>query len=169
MISMLVNSPSQSKLAPMSMIHSMPGHLIRRLHQISIALFQERMAALGLDLTPVQFGALVLLSENPGIDQATLAGMIAQDRATTGMVVDRLQAKGLVDRRISPRDRRARELSLTREGATLLARVTPHARAVQSAILPGLNEDERDLFLDLARRAAEAGNELSRAPLVLPD
>lgn len=153
----------------MSMIHSMPGHLIRRLHQISMALFQERMAALGLDLTPVQFGALVLLSENPGIDQATLAGMIAQDRATTGMVVDRLQAKGLVDRRISPRDRRARELSLTVDGAALLARVTPHARAVQSAILPGLNDAERDLFLALARRAAEAGNELSRAPLVLPD
>ena len=153
----------------MSMIHSMPGHLIRRLHQISIALFQERMAALGLDLTPVQFGALVLLSENPGIDQATLAGMIAQDRATTGTVVDRLQAKGLVDRRISLRDRRARELSLTPEGAALLARVTPHARAVQAAILPGLTEEEREVFLALARRAADAGNELSRAPLVLPD
>jgi MarR family transcriptional regulator, temperature-dependent positive regulator of motility len=153
----------------MSIIHSMPGHLIRRLHQISIALFQERMSALGLDLTPVQFGALVLLSENPGIDQATLAGMIAQDRATTGMVVDRLQAKGLIDRRISPRDRRAREVTLTREGATLLARVTPEVRGVQAAMLPGLSEAERDLFLTLARRAAEAGNDLSRAPLVLPE
>jgi DNA-binding MarR family transcriptional regulator len=148
----------------MSLIHSMPGHLIRRLHQISTALFQERMSMLGLDLTPVQYGALAVLSENPGIDQAQLAGLIAYDRATIGGVVDRLQGKGLITRRISPRDRRARELSLTRAGATLLASVTPEVRSLQAAILPGLTEDERTLFLGLAARAAEAGNTLSRAP-----
>jgi MarR family transcriptional regulator, temperature-dependent positive regulator of motility len=166
MISMLVNSLRVHKHAPMSMIHSMPGHLIRRLHQISTALFQERMIAMGLDLTPVQYGALAVLSENPGIDQARLAGLIAYDRATIGGVVDRLQAKGLIRRRVSPRDRRARELALTREGAALLARVTPEVRAVQAEILPGLTEAERTAFLALAARATEAGNTLSRAPQV---
>ena len=49
-------------------IYGMPGHLIRRLHQISIAYFNERMSGMGLDLTAVQYSALSVLAERPGID-----------------------------------------------------------------------------------------------------
>lgn len=38
-------------------IHKMPGHLARRLHQISVAIFAEHMRRAGFDLTPVQFAA----------------------------------------------------------------------------------------------------------------
>lgn len=149
----------------MSDIYTMPGHLIRRLNQISVSIFQDRMAAMGLDLTSVQYAALSTLAKHPGIDQATLAGMIAYDRVTIGGVVDRLVAKGLVARITSARDRRARELALTDSGAALLERVHPEVLAVQPAILSGLNDEERALFMTLAARAAEAGNDRSRAPL----
>ena len=79
----------------MSEIYTMPGHLIRRLQQISISVFTERMKALGHDLTAPQFATLAVLSQSPGIDQATLAGLIAHDRPTIGGVVERLEAKGL--------------------------------------------------------------------------
>ena len=39
-------------------IHTMPGHLIRRLNQISVAMFMDRMAQAGLNMTPVQYAAL---------------------------------------------------------------------------------------------------------------
>lgn len=149
----------------MSLIHTMPGHLIRRLNQIAVSIFQERMDALGIDLTPVQFGALTALSENPGIDQATLAGLIAYDRVTIGGVVDRLQAKGLVARSLSATDRRARVLALTGDGAALLARALPAVRALQDDILSGLTEAEAQTFLTLATKLATAGNDRSRAPL----
>jgi MarR family transcriptional regulator, temperature-dependent positive regulator of motility len=150
----------------MSLIHTMPGHLIRRLNQISTGLFQDRMAGLGFDLTPVQFAALATLRDRPDIDQATLAGLIAHDRATIGGVLDRLQAKGLVDRRTDPADRRARLARLSAAGQNLLLQVLPHAQALQDDILAGLAPHERDLFTDLAARVARAGNALSRAPLV---
>lgn len=150
----------------MSIIHAMPGHLIRRLHQISTGLFQDRMARLGIDLTPVQFGALATLRDRPDIDQARLAGLIAHDRATIGGVLDRLQAKGLVARRIDPGDRRARLVRLTPAGAALLERVQPQVEALQHDILAGLTEAERASFVALAARVAAAGNDLSRAPLV---
>ncbi|MGF6861664.1 DNA-binding MarR family transcriptional regulator [Rhodobacteraceae bacterium MBR-64] len=153
----------------MTEIHHMAGHLIRRINQISVSLFQDRMRAEGLDLTPVQFAALFTLRDHPGVDQATLAGMIAYDRATIGGVIDRLEAKNLVTRQTSTRDRRAREVRLTPEGAALLARVHPTVRAVQADILVGLNQDERTTFLALAEKVAAAGNHLSRAPLLLPD
>ena len=150
----------------MSMIHAMPGHLIRRLNQISTGLFQDRMAALGFDLTPVQFAALATLRDRPDVDQATLAGLIAHDRATIGGVLDRLQGKGLVDRRTDPGDRRARRVRLTAAGSALLDRVLPHVQALQADILAGLGPDERAQFVALAARVAEAGNALSRAPLM---
>lgn len=150
-------------------IYNMAGHLIRRLNQISTSVFQDRMKAGGVDLTPVQFGALNAIRTNPGIDQARLAGLIAYDRATIGGVVDRLEAKGLVARQVSPKDRRARVMRLTAEGEALLARVLPEVQALQADILMGLTEAERAEFLRLAAKAAAAGNHLSRAPLTRPD
>lgn len=150
-------------------LDDLPGHLIRRLHQISVALFTHRMTETGLDLTPVQFAALVTIGERPGIDQATLAGAIAYDRVTLGGVVDRLVAKGLVGREVSPKDRRARVLELSAEGRAVLDRATPVAEAVQGEIIDGLTEAERRTFTRLLRKTTEAGNRRSRAPLIAPE
>ena len=51
----------------------MPGHLIRRAHQVSSAVFHDRMQREGLDVTPFQFAALSAIAQNPGVDQATVA------------------------------------------------------------------------------------------------
>lgn len=149
------------------MIYQMAGHLIRRLNQISVSLFQERMRALGLDLTPVQFAALSCLSANPGVDQATLAGLIAYDRATMGGVIDRLESKGLMSRHISKQDRRARVLELTPAGQMLLDQILPTVQKMQDDILVGLSDAERQQFVQLAAKVARAGNAISRAPLVM--
>lgn len=146
----------------------MAGHLIRRLNQISTSVFQDRIKAHGFDVTPVQFAALNAVHSNPGIDQASLAGLIAHDRATIGGVIDRLQTKGLVDRTISAKDRRAREVRLTPKGEILLQNLTPVVQTLQTDILVGLTEAERAQFLHLAARVATQGNALSRAPLIPP-
>lgn len=150
-------------------IYNMAGHLIRRLNQVTASVFQMRMHELGFDLTPVQFAALSAINANPGIDQATLAGVIAYDRATITGVLDRLVAKGLVVRQVSARDRRLREINLTDTGERVLAETIPTARALQDEILCGLSPEERQTFLALARKAADAANLLSRAPLVHPE
>ncbi len=149
----------------MTEIYTMPGHLIRRLQQISISVFSDRMRALGHDLTAPQFATLAVLARAPGIDQATLAGMIAHDRPTIGGVVERLEAKGLVTRHRNEKDRRAKMLDLTEAGAALLQTLLPHVRNIQPEILPGLTDIERAEFIRLATRVAEAGNTATRAPL----
>lgn len=150
----------------MTALHEMPGHLIRRLNQISVALFAARMAEVGIDLTPVQFAALAGVRDHPGIDQATLAGLIAYDRVTIGGVVDRLVAKGLLSREVSPRDRRARVLALSVAGEAVLVEAAPAVEAVQRDLLAGLPVADRDGFVALLRMATDAGNDHSRAPLV---
>jgi DNA-binding MarR family transcriptional regulator len=149
----------------MSEIYQMPGHLIRRLQQISVSVFTERMRAAGHDLTPVQFAALSAIRDNPEVDQATLAGLIAYDPVTLSGVIDRLQKKGLVSRAVSPRDRRARVIALTPKGEKLLTACQPSVWALQDDILAGLTPEERQTFLALLSKAASAGNDQSRAPL----
>ena len=131
----------------------MAGHLIRRLHQQSTQVYQSATQAAGFDLTSVQFAALDAVAEQPGIDQASLAAAISFDRATIGGVVDRLEQKGLIEREISPDDRRARLLRLTGAGRRQLAAARPVVEALQAEILAPLTAKERATFLALARKA----------------
>lgn len=145
-------------------IHAMPGHLIRRLQQIAVSVFTERVAKAGFDITPVQFAALSMIADSPGLDQASLAGLIAYDRVTIGGVVDRLVQKELVDRTVNRRDRRARELRLTDLGRRTLKKLQPIALRAQADMTTGLSDDETRLFLDLLKKTTDAGNTRSRAP-----
>ena len=138
----------------------MPGHMIRRLHQLSTQVFLQQVGAAGYNLTPVQFAALDALADRPGIDQARLAEAIAKDRATIGAVVDRLQQKGLLHRVVSGRDKRARDLCLTEEGERIVAELRPLVIALQADILPGLTPAEVSHFIQLATKASRLSPEL---------
>ncbi len=149
----------------MSEISNMAGYLIRRLNQISMAVFSERMAEIDADITPVQYAALTTIRENPGVGQAELAGAIAYDKATIGGVVDRLAAKGLILRQQSETDGRARVLAITLDGDALLDRIKPVVRALQDDILTGLDQSEKRQMMTLLLKTTSAGNARSRAPL----
>ena len=131
----------------------MAGHLIRRLHQQATLVFVQRTQAAGYDLTPIQFAALDAIHNAPGTDQARVAEMIAYDRATIGGVIERLEQKGWVDRVVSERDRRARELSLTPDGQRVFKALMPVVRDLQDEILQSLTAADRTRFLKLARQA----------------
>lgn len=149
----------------MKEINDMPGHLARRFQQIAVAVFLAEVEGAGYDLTPVQYAALSAVSANSGIDQVTLAGLIAYDRTTITGVVDRLALKGLITRPESKLDRRARALAITDAGRRTLRAITPAAEAAQQIMLRGLTEREAKELVRLLQKAIAAGNELSRAPL----
>lgn len=144
-------------------IYDMPGHLIRRLHQISVSIFLETAAAAGHDITQVQYAAMKAIEAYPGLDQATLAGAIAYDRVTIGGVVDRLEQKALVRRQASPHDKRAKCVFLEPAGRQLLAALDPLVHQAQDLMLAGLEPAERASFLALLRKATEAVNDRGRA------
>lgn len=143
----------------------MPGHLVRRLHQASTAIFDIETSRQGFDLTSVQFAALAVIDARPGLDQATLAGAIAFDRVTIGGVIDRLEAKGLVRREIAKGDRRSRRLHLEPAGKQVLDGVVPHVRRVQELLLKGLSAKEQEILLRLMRKTLNAVADVSRTPL----
>jgi DNA-binding MarR family transcriptional regulator len=139
----------------MTKFHDMAGHLIRRAHQVSTAQFNDQMTREGIDITPFQFAAMSAIKLNPGLDQATVAAWAAIDRATIGGVVDRLVEKNYVERSVSPKDRRARVLTLTDSGAEVLKQIEEVARKIQNEITKGLRDEEADTLISLLRKVSQ--------------
>ena len=141
---------------------TMPGHLIRRVHQISTALFAEECA--GFDLTAVQYAALYAIRLHPGVDATRLSTLIAFDRSTIGDVLERLEGKGWVMRTPSPQDRRVKLVSLSAKGTRLLRKVQPAVRRVQERLLAPLAPDDRPVLQRLLSEIASHYNEDASAP-----
>lgn len=124
-----------------------PGHLIRRAHQLAVAVFMEETAEFGV--TPVQFAILNALVEDPGEDQVTLAGKVAFDAATFGSVIGRLEAKGWVRRKPDAQDRRRKLLWVTPEGERAAQAMKRAVARTQMRILAPLEPGERDQLVRL--------------------
>ncbi len=143
-------------------VDALPGHYIRRLQQIAVALFLQETDSFGL--TPVQFAALQAVCKSPGADQRTLAAAIGLDTSTTGGVIDRLEARGLLRRNPSETDRRVRLVTPTDEGRALLTAIEPSMLRAQERILEPLPQGDRAEFMRMLQVLVRANNELSRAP-----
>jgi MarR family transcriptional regulator, lower aerobic nicotinate degradation pathway regulator len=144
-------------------LYRRPGFMIRRAHQIAVAIFLDETRE--SRITPTQYGVLVILERRPGIDQNTLARLLGLDRSTTGLVVRKLAERGLIARAAGAADMRRRELKLTRPGVVLLDRVAASTHRAQRRLLSPLPARERKRFLDLLARLAEAFNRTTRVPV----
>lgn len=124
-----------------------PGHLIRRAHQVAVAIFMEEAGE--FDVTPVQFAILNALMADPGEDQVTLAGKVAFDAATFGSVIGRLEAKGWVRREPDAADRRRKLLWITPDGEDAAVRMKRAVSKAQARILGPLDNQEREQLVAL--------------------
>jgi DNA-binding MarR family transcriptional regulator len=147
-------------------IHKQPGHLIRRLQQIAVALFVGECDA--LDLTPVQYASLAVIRDVPDLDVTRLSSLVALDKATLAKVIERLEAKGWILRAGSDADKRVKLLRITPMGRKALAAAEPRVRRCQRRILEPLAEKERASFMRMLERLVEANNGYSRAPMQRP-
>ncbi|WP_321847160.1 MULTISPECIES: MarR family transcriptional regulator [Paraburkholderia] len=141
-------------------LYEEPGHLIRRAHQIAVAMFHEK---LGREVTPVQYAVLRMLYESPGLDQVTLAQRVALDTSTTAEMAARMEAKGWILREVLPR--RQRKLLLTPAGEKLLNKFRPAVQELRAGLFEGMGEEDSEDFIRLLRKFVHLNNEQSRAPL----
>ena len=158
-----------SKPAPVTMdaVYTAPGYLFRRMQQIAVAIFMEECKA--FDLTPVQYAALIAIRTHPGIDATRLSAVIAFDRSTLGSVIERLEAKGHIERKPSRGDKRVKLLHLTRAGASVLRDIMPSVDRAQARMLEPLKPADRKALLVLLAQLVDLNNEASRVPLRAED
>ena len=150
---MASSSDNNQPAFPRLEVETFPGHGIRRLQQVAVAMFTQATDAWGI--TPLQFAVLQKLVHLPGIDQRTLSVEVGFDKATIGGVIDRLEVRGLLQRQQTAKDRRVRLLSLTADGEALLTSAGPAVLQAQQRMLDPLSEEERETFAQLMRKVIE--------------
>jgi DNA-binding MarR family transcriptional regulator len=151
----------------MDAVYTAPGYLFRRMQQIAVSIFVEECRA--FDLTPVQYAALVAIHTHPGIDATRLSAVIAFDRSTLGNVIERLQSKGLIERKPDAEDKRVKLLTITKQGASLLREVMPAVERAQTRMLQPLKPADRKTLMALLAQLVDLNNEVSRVPLRAED
>jgi MarR family transcriptional regulator, lower aerobic nicotinate degradation pathway regulator len=134
-----------------------PGYLIRRLHQIHVALFQKKCA--DFEITPLQYSLLTALARRGIADQTTLAADIALDRTTTTGALKRLQTRRFVDRATARHDRRSQTCRLTAAGAALLRKMEKSARQAHRETLTELSKADQKRFIAMMQKIVAASSD----------
>jgi len=128
------------------------------LRKAQVAVFQSFQNAVSPhDITPGQFGVLIMIHENEGLSQSDLGAAVGIDRSTMVAVIDRLESRGLVIRAPSPNDRRSYALKLSPQGEALLGELVPRIKAHDQAMMKDLSKQEQAQLIELLRRVAKAG------------
>ena len=148
----------------MARLYRRPGFIIRRAHQIVLALFDE--AAREFGMTTTQYSVLHTLRAWPEIDQVSLCNLIGLDRSTATLVLSALEKNAFIDRRQDPVDRRRKLLALTPEGRSLLERAAPLATSISGRMREVLGDEELEQLCSLLGRFVQAYNQRVRTPLI---
>jgi len=127
------------------------GQLLFRLWRVSHERTAEALETVGL--TPPLFALLNVLGAREGAIQQEIGQAMGIDPSTMVSLIDQLENAGLAKRRTHPKDRRAREVSITPKGRRTLERARGLAARVEDEVLRGLSAIERRRLLTLLRRA----------------
>lgn len=118
-----------------------------------VAAFQHFNRTVGeADISPPQYGTLILIEANPGISQSAIANALRFDRSTLVQIIDRLESRGLVVREVSAHDRRSHALKLTQEGETVLQDLKTRVAEHETYMMRQLTADERRTLIELLSR-----------------
>jgi DNA-binding MarR family transcriptional regulator len=142
------------------------GYLISRLGFYAAKQFAERLATVGL--TPRLWGAMNMLDHEGDVSQQQLGRAIGMDPSSVVSTIDELEAKGWVQRRRHPTDRRAYALHITDAGRETLTRARRLAGGAQNELLAPLDDAERAQLHDLLLRLA-VGTGATKDPLGFRD
>jgi DNA-binding MarR family transcriptional regulator len=124
--------------------------LMIQLHDVARILrtrSDQRARAHGM--TRAQWIILTRLARQPGISQNEMANICEVEPITIGRLIDRLEVHGLVERRADPKDRRVRRLHLLPAAEPILKEIDAYREALNEEILTGLDEAERNKFIDM--------------------
>ena len=124
-----------------------------------VAIAARSLAAAADEVTLTQYRSLVVLAARGPQSIAALAEAVAVTPPTASRLTERLVRKGLVRRKVDPRDRRAVRLELAPSGRSLVDAVTERRRAEIAHLLDGVSEDAQQAMVAALRTLAAAAGE----------
>jgi DNA-binding MarR family transcriptional regulator len=136
--------------------------LISRAARTTTRYFGDRASE--IDLSIVQAQALLVLTEQPGLNLGMLARELSKDQASTSIVIDRMMTLGLVRRETDPDDRRRALLFTTNQAQPLVQHMQRVRGEINDMVLTALGEEKQHTLESLLAELlevieqSEAGN-----------
>lgn len=109
-----------------------------------------------LGLTPGEFGVLDTLFHKGSMLLGELQHRVLVTSGGISYLTDRLERRGLVERREYAKDRRTKEVALTPEGEALMRRIFPEHTAVIERALAGVEPEVKRATVALLRTVGRA-------------
>jgi DNA-binding MarR family transcriptional regulator len=100
-------------------------------------------------MTRAQWGILIWLERQPGITQKELSELLEVEPITVARLIDRLEARGMVERRPDPRDRRIWRLHLHDEALPVLREIDQQRTEIRSMVTAGLDDAKIGTVVDV--------------------
>lgn len=110
------------------------------------------------DLRKVDFSLLMLLAARENLTPKRLVKMLSLTPPKLSMVLERMQARGLIDRTPDPNDRRSVQVSLTTAGAKLAKSLEPVARRMEQGLKRRLTAADHARLIELLRKLADGAS-----------
>jgi MarR family transcriptional regulator, transcriptional regulator for hemolysin len=126
------------------------GFLLDDTARVYARCFQERSRALSLE--PAHCKVLVVLAENPGINQTRVSEICHLDPAHVTRILDLLETLGWAQRHPEPRDRRAHTVAITSDAEPILQRIYSIIGETHLRALCGFSASEIGILADLLER-----------------
>ena len=145
---------------------ALAGLLGYRLRLAQQAVFRDYASSVG-EVSPGRVGILLLVEANPGVTQSRLARAVHLDRSTMVGVIDKLEERGLIERRRGE-DRRTNGLWLTRAGRSLLARMKERIEQHERRVAARLDAGRARATDRAAREALRQNKKGAEAPFLCP-
>ena len=105
--------------------------------------FKEMSANLAAyDITPVQYSVLYCVGIDGFTSPAVIAGELRLENSTISGILERMEKKGLIQRKINLEDRRYIEVSLTETSQAMLGSIMEAVEKTDHDVMAGLTEEE---------------------------
>lgn len=112
--------------------------------------FDQRARSKGM--TRAQWIILARVDKAPGLSQNEMASILEVEPISVGRLIDRLEARGLVERRADPADRRVRRLHLTPLAKPYLDDIAAQRELMSREVLDGIDHDARERLVEALLR-----------------
>jgi MarR family transcriptional regulator for hemolysin len=126
------------------------GFLLKEVTRRYVLRFEVRAREISLNLA--QAKTLTRLEKNQGVSQARLAELAEVDAMAMVRILDRMEADGLLERRLDPADRRARCLYLTAKAKPILSEIWRLSDETREELFAGVGKADREVFMSVLER-----------------
>jgi MarR family transcriptional regulator for hemolysin len=103
-------------------------------------------------MTRAQWAILIWLERQPGISQKELSELLEVEPITVARLIDRLEARGMVERRPDPRDRRIWRLHLLGPARDVLHEIDHHRADMTRIVTVGIDEGSVEIMTEALMR-----------------